>query len=257
MDVMNQSTNEDMTSRENATEERGEAVLSSDAAIQPKTAEAESGGMEEPAVEDVSPREPEGSGGGPVIRAKYNKQEMTFTAEEAVPLVQMGLKFRAIEPSVRKLRQLAAAEGLGLTALIDRLARENEEAIYRKTLDECGGNEDAAQRLFAYQQQERERTFSEKAAEEEAFQELCEAFPGRFREPGDLPREAAELAARRGISLLDAYLRVEHDGAEKAAKERERQEKAALASSGSMAGESARPDPDAEAFSAAFSAALH
>ena len=140
---------------------------------------------------------------------------------------------------------------------LENLAKEGEEALYRKTLAECGGNEEAARRLFAYQRQERERASSEEAAAGEAFRELCDAFPGRFREPGELPAEVVELAARRGLSLLDAYLRYEHEGLEKAAREKARQEKAALASSGSMTGESAQPDPDAEAFSAAFSAALH
>ncbi len=253
-EVMNESTKEGMT---DFTERTGAAVQPETAGGPASTVRPETDDGEEPSdMEDIQEGS-ESSGEGPVIRAKYNKQELTFTAEEAVPLVQMGLKFRALEPSYRRLRQLAAAEGLGLPALIDRLAKEGEEALYRKTLAECGGNEEAARRLFAYQRQERERASSEEAAAGEAFRELCDAFPGRFREPGELPAEVVELAARRGLSLLDAYLRYEHEGLEKAAREKARQEKAALASSGSMTGESAQPDPDAEAFSAAFSAALH
>ena len=71
-----------------------------------------------------------------------------------------------------------------------------------------------------------------------------------------------EKMAYRLKKELDAARYAHTLGVEKTAREMAEkfgvdEEKAALASSGSMAGESARPDPDAEAFSAAFSAALH
>ena len=126
-EVMNESTKEGMT---DFTERTGAAVQPETAGGPASTVRPETDDGEEPSdMEDIQEGS-ESSGEGPVIRAKYNKQELTFTAEEAVPLVQMGLKFRALEPSYRRLRQLAAAEGLGLPALIDRLAKEGRDDAY-------------------------------------------------------------------------------------------------------------------------------
>ena len=80
---------------------------------------------------------------GPVIRAKYNKKELAFTEQQAVPLVQKGLKFESFEPSYRKLKRLALAEGAEVPELLDRLLKQSDEAAYQRALRECGGNAQA------------------------------------------------------------------------------------------------------------------
>lgn len=227
--------------------------------VQPETDAAESGAAREPSgspeTEGIIPADT----AGPVIRAKYNKKELVFSAEEAVPLVQKGLKFESMEPDYRKLKRLALAKGTGVPELLDQLLKESDEEAYRHALEACGGNAEAAKKLAAFQRREQEERAGGPAADtaEKEFRELDEAFPGRFRQGEDLPQQAAELAARKGISLLDAVLRLDHDSRRRALAERERQEAAAKASAGSMTGEPVRSDLDVEAFSAAFAAALH
>lgn len=238
------------------------------AAVQPET-EAENG-RDDPAAQAKdglppaqSDAEPEfGSGspvsGGPVIRAKYNKKELRFTEAEAAPLVQKGLKFESMEQDIRKLRRLALAQGIGVSELLDRLLKESDETAYCRALEACGGNREAAAKLAAFQRREQEaragRT-EDQAGQE--FRELNEAFPGRFSGAEELPQAVAELAARRGISLFDAVLRFDHEQARQAQEAQAAQVKAATASAGPMGGDPLSADLDADAFSAAFAAALH
>ncbi|HJD22834.1 MAG TPA: hypothetical protein H9694_01680 [Firmicutes bacterium] len=195
---------------------------------------------------------------GPVIRAKYNKKELAFTEQQAVPLVQKGLKFESFEPSYRKLKRLALAEGAEVPELLDRLLKQSDEAAYQRALRECGGNAQAARRLADFQRQEQERRAGgEPDTAQREFREVDTAFPGRFAGEEELPAPVAELAARRGISLLDALLRYDHEQARQAEAAQLQQEEAAKAAAGPMAGDPARADLDVEAFSAAFAAALH
>ena len=259
-------------------EERNEAAAAqSEAVLQGGTEPAERTGNTDPAAQAVQEVQEvqavqtvqtvqEDSAGreapapaGPVIRAKYNKRELAFTGEEAAPLVQKGLKFEAIEPDYRRLKRLALAEGVGVSELLDRLLRESDEAAYRRALEDCGGNARAAEKLAAFQRREQEERAGGREADtaEREFREVDAAFPGRFAGAEELPVPVVELAARRGLPLLDAVLRFDHEQKRQAEAARVRQEAAAKASAGSMTGESARADLDAEAFSAAFAAALH
>ncbi len=239
------------------------------AAVQPET-EAENG-RDDPAAQgkDGLPSAQPGAGpdsgsvfpmaGGPVIRAKYNKKELRFTEAEAAPLVQKGLKFESMEQDIRKLRRLALAQGIGVSELLDRLLKESDETAYCRALEACGGNREAAAKLAAFQRREQEERAGGRTEDQagQEFRELNEAFPGRFSGAEELPQAVVELAARRGISLFDAVLRFDHEQARQAQETQAAQVKAATASAGPMGGDPLSADLDADAFSAAFAAALH
>ena len=201
----------------------------------------------------------------PVIRVKYNKQERTYSIDEAVPLVEMGLKYESFKPHYEKLKFMASTTGQGVAELIDTLMESNENALYEKILDEVGGNEKVAKQLHEYQKAERKRKFDELVAQEverekkeaalEAEAEnsrLAQEFielkkeVGKFNEFKDVPDAVLSLAAKKKISLLDAYLRYERSETKKAEAAKAKQAEAAKSSTGSLSDSPA--DSDASMF---------
>jgi len=208
-----------------------------------------------------------------VITAKFNKRERGFTADEAMPYVEMGLKWESFKPSYERLRYLAQCHGEGVDEFLERITGLREEEIYRQALAEVGGNEEAARKLAAYQTAEIREKFAvletqesdaeqqvvadERSALEhrlaEGFLELDYEMPGVFATFSDVPRAVVEMAAGRGITLYDAYLRYERQQAIAAEVERSVRKRAARQSTGSIGGSDVRVgDGYSDAFSAAF-----
>lgn len=209
--------------------------------------------------------EPESEPEPPVVRVKFNKQHREYTVEEAAPLVQKGLLFEKFEPHYEKLKFMASTTGQGVAELIDTLMESNENALYEKILDEVGGNEKVAKQLHEYQKAERKRKFDELVAQEverekqeaalEAEAEnsrLAQEFielkkeVGKFNEFKDVPDAVLSLAAKKKISLLDAYLRYERSETKKAEAAKAKQAEAAKSSTGSLSDSPA--DSDASMF---------
>ena len=204
------------------------------------------------------------------VRVRYNHEDRLLSGEETALYAQKGLKFDALagqlgEDTLRRLPGLAARlrelDSTGqrtLPELIDALADAAGRQRLAALTAECGGNEKAAQRLLELERaQHREKPASGNpdAAQTAApsyeleerladgFLALRQAVPEitDFRE---VPAAAVELAAAGGISLLDAYLRVQHDERRRAAEARKAAEAAAAASAGRQSdgtGETADP----------------
>ena len=89
----------------------------------------------------------------------------------------------------------------------------------------------------------------------EEFLTLAEDFP-QFVSPAQLPDEVLDMAAEKGISLLDAYLRYRLQEEKKVAAAAEKREQAAARSVGSLSRGAMETPPEQDAFLRAFRAAL-
>ena len=230
---------------------------------------------------------PDERGKEAVVRAKFNKRLREFTAEEAAPLVEQGLKFEVFRPQYEKLRRAARAMRTDVPRLIERMAEISDEALRQQAIEACGGNEEAGQELYALRtaeseraaerakemhaariEQERLREDAErKAAQEQrkisleqrladGYLELCREFPGRFPRFEDVPEPAVRLAAEQGLPLLDAYLRVRLQEERRAERAREQQRSAAVRGVGTMADAGGDDEYSLHAFEKAFRRSL-
>lgn len=225
---------------------------------------------------DCPDAESGGAGQADVIRVRFNKRERVYSAEQAAPLVEMGLKWESFRPQYEKLKFLASIRQKTVGQLIDGLIEEQDGRLYRRMVEEAGGDEEKAAREFEKQKAERQKRFEQfcrKEEEEERllqaerqskaeqrladeFLKLTEEFPGCFNSFSDLPRAVVECAVLQDIPLFDAYLRYRHSEAKRAAAERERQQKSAGRSAGSLSDTGLSPDFELDEFERAFYKAL-
>lgn len=236
-------------------------------------AQADSTGADGEASVQANPEaDPESEPEPPVVRVKFNKQVREYSIEEATPYVEMGLKYESFKPTYEKLKFIATTSGLSIPDLVDKLLETNERTVYEQILEKAGGNEEIAKELHEakkaerqrkYQellQQEKEREEKELEAERQAererlaneFIELKNATDGKFAEFKDVPKAVLNLAQKRNISLLDAYLRFEHEESKKREAAARKQAEAAKSSVGSLADTPETPDSAGDEFAKAF-----
>ncbi|MDD3832672.1 MAG: hypothetical protein PHR18_02070 [Oscillospiraceae bacterium] len=208
------------------------------------------------------------------VCVKFNKQEHTYTLEQAVPLVEMGLKWESFRPQHEKLRYMALSRGKSVSQLIDLVQEDYHEKLYTRLLDECSGNEVAANRLLETQKEEMQRRYEQACAREQKRQEqqdlragleerladdfllLAREIPDRFAGFDDVPSVVVDSAIKENLSLLDAYLRYELHEKKKAAAAQITQAQASARSAGSLGGERNTPEIDLNSFEQAFHTAL-
>jgi DNA-binding protein Fis len=211
-----------------------------------------------------------------VIRVKFNKQERSYTAEQAAPLVEMGLKWDSFKETHEKLKFLAANSGKSVGEMVDSLVTSADKALYEQVLHECGGNQAAADKLFEYQKSDRQQRFDAMKSQEQAqtrreqeeekrslqekltadFAELNREMPGKYPQFSDIPRAVVDSALKTGRSLLDAALRYELRETNASRQARTQQAQAASHSAGSLGGTPLAGEPDMDSFEQAFYTAL-
>lgn len=189
-----------------------------------------------------------------MIRVKYNKQERTYSAEQAAPLVEMGLKWDSFRPQYEKLKYLASSQQKTVADLIDQIMEEDDSRLYRQIMDEVGGDQAEVARIFEMRKAERQKKFEQmclneaekenlEQVEQQAeienrlandFLNLCDEFPDRFSNFSEIPAPVVETAVNENISLFDAYLRYQHREAMRVAEEQRRQSDSAARSAGSL-----------------------
>lgn len=223
---------------------------------------------------------PDDKGGGPeqtaVIKVKFNKQERTYSPEQAAPLVEMGLKWDSFRPQYEKLKYLASIQEKTVGELIDQLLEDSDNRLYSQIFDQAGGDEAEAKRTFEKQKAERQKRFEQlclKEAEDELaehakqqalteqrladdFLKLSEEFSGCFGSFSDVPEAVVECAVSENIPLLDAYLRYRHREAKRIAAEQSRQIESAARSPGSLSDAGLSPSFELDEFEQAFYKAL-
>ncbi len=180
------------------------------------------------------------------VPVRFRHESRQLSMEEAATYAQMGLQYEAQQPMMDKLRMMAAGQGQSLSAFVDAWAKAEEEAMRQKLLEQAGGDEETAERLWRLEREDRQKACQarEQQAQQQAeralpqrlaaeFGELRQAFPaiGGFEA---LPQSVLQDAAA-GRHLLDAYLRYEHGQRRRVEEHRASQAAAAAASAGSQA----------------------
>ena len=196
------------------------------------------------------------------IPVKFNKQRRDLSVEEATVFAQKGLKWDSFTPTHEKLKFLANATNQSVEQLVDALVDCNEKDLYSKILEECGGKEELANRLYEADKKKWQYTVDQlqneeaKAAKTEQeqltdrlaneFLELSQEVP-EMKDISAVPDKVLEMAVEKGIPLLDAFLRYERSEARKAQELRSKAEASARNSTGSMKGATNAPSPEIDA----------
>ncbi len=130
------------------------------------------------------------------IPVKYNKEIKELSLEDATTLAQKGLKFTAIEKDFTALKELAQKENKSVPVFISELCDRYNEDKKKALIEECGGNEEIAQRIIDLQGNQIS----------DGLKELTEAFP-EIKSLEQLPEEVVEKSRLKGTLPLDEYLR--------------------------------------------------
>ncbi len=130
------------------------------------------------------------------IPVKYNKEIKELSLEDATTLAQKGLKFTAIEKDFTALKELAQKENKSVPVFISELCDRYNEDKKKALIEECGGNEEIAQRIMDLESNQIS----------DGLKELTEAFP-EIKSLEQLPEEVVEKSRLKGTLPLDEYLR--------------------------------------------------
>lgn len=131
------------------------------------------------------------------ISVKFNKEIKNLTAIEAANLAQKGMKFELIENDFAKLKDLAGKHNLSVPEYIKALENEHADKHRQELLDQCGGNEQLADRVLELENGQKN---------DDSLEELREFFP-TIKSIDDLPRAVVESARLKNESLLNSYLK--------------------------------------------------
>ncbi|MBR6902438.1 MAG: hypothetical protein IKN39_00940 [Clostridia bacterium] len=135
--------------------------------------------------------------GNATISVKFNKEIKNLTAIEAANLAQKGMKFELIENDFSKLKDLAGKHNLSVPEYIRVLENEQADKHRQELLDQCGGNEQLADRVLELENGQKN---------DDSLEELKEFFP-TIKSIDDLPRAVVESARLKNESLLNSYLK--------------------------------------------------
>lgn len=172
------------------------------------------------------------------IPVKYNKEIKNLSIEDAACLAQKGLKFEAIEKDFTALKELASKENQSVPVFISNLCDRYTEEKKNALIEECGGNEEIAQRIL---------NLEGNSQNTDGLAELSEAFP-EIKSLEDLPDEVLEKTQLKGTLPLDEYLRylLQQNKQKKAFAEKQRQSE--KSSTGSLANLKGAENPETEEF---------
>lgn len=171
------------------------------------------------------------------IPVKYNKEIKELSLEDATTLAQKGLKFTAIEKDFTALKELAQKENKSVPVFISELCDRYNEDKKKALIEECGGNEEIAQRIIDLQGNQIS----------DGLKELTEAFP-EIKSLEQLPEEVVEKSRLKGTLPLDEYLRylLSQEKIKKAAALKQRQSE--KTTTGSLASLKGAENTEAEEF---------
>lgn len=209
-----------------------------------------------PAGEEATP-----ATGQPVtVPVRFRHESRELSMEEAANYAQMGMKLESLQPTMDKLRMMAAGHGQTLEAFVDAWAAADERALLEQLLEKTGGDKETAERLLRLEQEDRQKVCrahqqqEQTAAQEKQaaltarlateFGELRQAFPA-VDSVDALPETVLRDAVENGRHLLDAYLRHDYRERRRIEENRAAQAAAAGASAGSQADHPATNTPDA------------
>lgn len=185
------------------------------------------------------------------LAVKYNKQYRELNPEQARMYAQKGMKYESLEPSLNKLKYLAASTGASLTDVVDKLYAASDQLLMQKLLKRTGGDQVLADTLFQAEKEKQGKAYaavvlSEKRAAATERYDTTQRLAGEFLELqkecpeldsfSKVPEMVAKAAALKGTRLMDEYLLYRHRQERLANAEAGRQKRTGEAAMGSQAG---------------------
>lgn len=191
---------------------------------------------------------------------KYNKVSRSLNREDATRYAQMGLKFESLQPTIKKLQYLAAADGQTFEGLVDGIVNGVEADKLEKFKAKANGDEEILNALIEADKRKAGKAYddmiaAEQKAEEESKQDEIKTLANEFNtlqkeipkfsdnKFESVPEEVLKIREKNNITLLDAYLRYENSNRLKAEKEKQKQFDNAMHSTGSLKGEGSNNKP--------------
>lgn len=196
------------------------------------------------------------------IPVKFNKQHKELTIDEAAVYAQKGMKWDDFTPTHEKMKFLAAAANMSVEQLTDALIERQDKTLKEQLLEECGGNEDIANRLYEVEKAKQQKAFDALKEQESKIQlteqeQLNKRLANDFLELqaeipematiDKVPKKVLEMAVDKDISILDAYLRYQHAEGKKTQTVKAKAETATQNSTGSMKAAPNSPSPEIDA----------
>ncbi len=174
-----------------------------------------------------------------VLSVKYNKEIREIPLDEAVLLVQKGLKLEAVSPCLEKIKRLANADGLNMSDYISSLEKQVALKKARRLMEKCENEGELVEAIADMREYE--------AAYPYGFDELKDMTG--ITDISQLPEEISENAALMGRNIFDEYLRYNF----KKEKEKSRLlEAAAQAAEKSIGSQAAKSGPEYDPVTARF-----
>lgn len=167
-----------------------------------------------PEPETTSPS----SAPAPTIPVRFRHQDRELSMEEATGYAQMGLKYESLQPTLDKLRMMAAGRGQSLEAFVGAWAEAEELAARQQLEEKTGGDGELADRLWQWEVSRRQKVCeAPQPPETNAEGALAQRMASEYKELREecpevtdfdaLPEGVLRDAADNGRHLLDAYLR--------------------------------------------------
>lgn len=193
----------------------------------------------------------------PVIPIQFNHEYKELTVSEAANWAQKGMYADKLLADLSVLAAASSAESI--PALMKQLKAAHETMLLSKYKEQCGGNEELANKLLEIDRGK----WTQRAPEiskswEQAFQEdanavnkrLAEEFIKMQKEFGiekfdQLPAEVVNVAVKNNIPLSDAYLRYQYAQNKQAQAAAENQKAAKQATPGSLKAGEEQPQQSA------------
>lgn len=152
---------------------------------------------------------------------KYNKEPVKVSYEEAPTYIQKGMnydklqeKLQALEndPRLSFVENMANRFGMTVPDYLEAVKQQEEQERINELIQQ-GVSEDLAQEMLENRRFREQFETERKAKEADArfkqeADELFQEFPNI--KPDQIPAEVWQIKEQRGLSLLDAYLRVSY-----------------------------------------------
>lgn len=131
------------------------------------------------------------------LPAAEHHEPPTEVPKEETERIKKAEAYDQIREDHERLRALAEKEQKSIAAFLDGIEQAQKQTKMERLTEECGGNGELAERIFALEQSQEK---------DPGLAELAAAFP-QFDSEEKLPQGVAESARLHGNRLLDAYLR--------------------------------------------------
>lgn len=176
--------------------------------------------------------------GEKTISVKFNKEVKEIPLEEAVVLVQKGLKFDAVSGILERIKAIAESKEKSVSEYISELEKKQALESAQSLIDGCSDKEALLEAIANFG--------AKKAPKIIGFDELQAAYP-EIDDVSKVPEEVLQNAQLYGRNLFDEYLRYQLE-----AKKREEKIKKAESDNQSVGSQSKKDNGSFDPISSRF-----